>query len=372
MANITDDIIKRFNNEDVIKLSDKDGFKEMKSWAHTGSSELDYNLRIMGFPTGIIEIAGPSRSGKTTLGLTGMKHFLKENPELGVAVILSSENRDSKEYAVQLGINPSKIIVMKIRYVEKMFMMVKKLLDDVDTLFKEYKMGEPKFYFLWDSLGATLSKSELDTMEENTDTLSKKFIKGDDITEMKHEKIGAFAKPAKMFAKFLMGEMYTRTIHFVMLNHQYDTIAGFGQHSKKKSTGGEWVELLSTLRLSTTIGKHEKIDDTEVAQVTYVKVVKNDFGSRQETAIRILLGYGIILSEEDIEFALDNGILKKEGAKKITYLGDKMKWTSVRELFALYDTNNKMIPVLHAQIRKARNKELLALKAKIEEDFEKK
>ena len=62
--NIIDAIVKKFNNEDVIKFADKDGFKEVKSWAHTGSPTLDFNLNTFGLPTGIIEIAGKSRSGK--------------------------------------------------------------------------------------------------------------------------------------------------------------------------------------------------------------------------------------------------------------------------------------------------------------------
>ena len=309
--NIIDSIVKKFNNEDVIKFADKDGFKEVKSWAHTGSPMLDFNLNTLGLPTGIIEIAGKSRSGKTTLGLMAMKSFLKENPNDGIAVILSSENRDNKDYALKLGIDVNRIIIIKIRYVEKMFMMVKKLLDDTDQLFKENNMGKPKYFFMWDSIGATLSKSELDTMEENTETLSKKFDRGDDINDLKHEKVGAFAKSAKMFAKFLLGECYSRVIHFIMLNHQYETIGGLGQ-SVRKSTGGEWVELMPTIRLSMKLKGHERIDDEEVAQITEVKVVKNDFGSRKKTDIRILLGYGIILSEDDINYALETGILQKE------------------------------------------------------------
>lgn len=358
---IIDSIVKRFNSEDVIKFADKDGFKEIKSWAHTGSPTLDFNLRTFGLPTGIIEIAGKSRSGKTTLGLMAMKSFLKDNPDDGIAVILSSENRDNKDYAMQLGIDTNRIIIIKIRYVEKMFMMVSKLLSDVDALFAEKKLGKPKFFFLWDSIGATLSKSELDTMEENTETLSKKMDKGDDIGDLKHEKVGAFAKSAKMFAKFLMGEMYSRVIHFVMLNHQYDTIGGMGM-AVRKSTGGEWVELLPTIRLSMKLKGHEKLGDEEVAQITEVKVVKNDFGSRKKTDIRILLGYGIILSEDDIDYALEAGILQKEGAKKISFMNGKLKWSSPREFFNLYYDKNKFLNVLHTKIKSSMQKDLIELK----------
>lgn len=357
---LIDKIVKNFNSKDVIKFSEKDGFSEIPSWAHTGSPSLDYNLNTFGLPTGIIEIAGRSRSGKTTLGLVAMSDFLKNN-ENGIAVILSSENRDNKDYAIKLGLPIDRVIIVKIRFVEDMFMKVKVLLDDVTKLFNEEKLGNPKFYFLWDSLGATLSKSELDTMEENTKTLTKKMEKGEDIKDLKHEKIGAFAKSAKMFAKFLMGEMYSRVIHFVILNHQYETIGGMGM-SMRKSTGGEWVELLPCIRLSMRLKKHEKIDEVEVAQITEVKVIKNDFGSRKRTDIRILLGYGIILSQEDIDYALEVGILKKESVKKVSFMNSKLTWSSPRELFKKYYEKNKFLPILEKKIMKSMHNDLLEFK----------
>ena len=369
---IIDKIVQKFNSEDVIKFSDKDGFKDIKSWAHTGSPTLDYNLRTFGLPTGIIEIAGKSRSGKTTLGLMAMKYFLQENPDDGIAVILSSENRDNKDYALQLGLPVSRIIIVKVKYVEAMFMQVKKLIMDADEVMKEMKM-KPKFFFLWDSLGATLSKSELDTMEENTKRMEKELQRGTEVEdiELKNEKMMAFAKEAKKFAKSIMSEMYTHVMHFVMLNHQYEQ-STMGV-TTRKSTGGEWVELMPTLRLSMKLKNHEKIDDVEVAQITEVKVVKNDFGSRKKTDIRILLGYGIILSQDDIDYALENGILKKEGAKKVSFMNGHLSWSSPRELFNLYYEHNKMLKVLHNKIKKSMQSDLVALKeslAKVLEEEE--
>lgn len=358
---IIDKIVQKFNSEDVIKFSDKDGFKDIKSWAHTGSPTLDYNLRTFGLPTGIIEIAGKSRSGKTTLGLMAMKYFLQENPEDGIAVILSSENRDNKDYALQLGLPVNRIIIVKVKYVEAMFMQVKKLIMDADEILKEEKM-KPKFFFLWDSLGATLSKSELDTMEENTKRMEKELQRGTEVEdiELKNEKMMAFAKEAKKFAKSIMSEMYSHVMHFVMLNHQYEQ-STMGV-TTRKSTGGEWVELLPTLRLSMKLKTHEKIDDVEVAQITEVKVVKNDFGSRQKTDIRILLGYGIILSQDDIDYALEVGILKKEGAKKMSFMNGKLTWSSPRELFKHYYDHNKFLKILHNKIRRSMQNDLTELR----------
>lgn len=367
--NLIDKIVQKFNSDDVIKFSDKDGFSEVKSWAHTGSPTLDYNLRTFGLPTGIIEIAGKSRSGKTTLGLMAMKYFLKENPDNGVAVILSSENRDNKDYALQLGLPVNQIIIVKVRYVEAMFLQVKKLINDAKEVLKAEKLT-PKFYFLWDSLGATLSKSELDTLEENTKLLDKELQRGTEVEDiaLKNEKMMAFAKEAKKFAKFIMSEMYNNIMHFVMLNHQYEqSTMGI---TTRKSTGGEWVSLLPCLRLSMKLKNHEKIDDVEVAQITEVSVVKNDFGSRKKTDIRILLGYGIILSQDDIDYALEMGILKKEGAKKVSFMNGKLSWSTPRELFKLYYEHNKFLSVLQNKIKKSMQKDLIDFRKKLLENAE--
>ena len=103
---IIDKIVKKFNSEDVIKFSDKDGFTAVKSWCHTGSPSLDYNLHTFGLPTGIIEIAGMSRSGKTTLGLMAMKAFLKENPDDGRALYYV---KDKEFFEMFLGIYYDKV-----------------------------------------------------------------------------------------------------------------------------------------------------------------------------------------------------------------------------------------------------------------------
>jgi RecA/RadA recombinase len=355
MKGIIEKLVSKFNSDDAVKFSEKDNFKENKSWASTGCPELEYNLGILGLPTGIIEIAGVSRSGKTTLGLVAMSNFLKKEKD-GIAIILSSENRDNKDYAVRLGIDPERVMILKIRYVEDMFMKVKKIITDTKDIFQSEKLGTPKFFFLWDSLGATLSKAELDTMEENTDMMEKKMAKGEELEKMKHEKLGAFAKPAKMFAKFLIGEMYDNIIHFIILNHVYDTMGG--PVSGKKSGGGNWVEFMPCIRLRTALIGHEKLDEIEIAQFTEVKVIKNDFGSRRKTVVEILLGKGFVLSQNDIEFAIEKGILKKEGAKKVSF-NDKLSWNSKRTFYKLYEEQPKMMEIISKKIQSARHKDIL-------------
>lgn len=359
-------LVKKFDHEDVISFSDKDNFKEIKSWAFTGSPTLEKNIGVLGLPTGMVEIAGPSRSGKTTIGIQAMSNFLDED-ENHIAVILSSENRDNKEYAKKMGIDPARVMIIRIRYVEDMFMKVKKTIDDAVEIFKEEKLGSPKFFFLWDSIGATLSKAELDTMDENTAMMEKKLAKGENLDKMKHEKMGAFAKSAKMFAKYITAEMYDKVVHFIMLNHVYETMNPMGG-AGKKSGGGTWVEFFPCLRLRMTLVGHEKIDETEVAQYSEIKVVKNDFGKRKSTKVEILLGKGIILSQDDIDYGISKGIIKKESAKKHSFLSGKYSWISKRTFYDLYESNPKAMKLLTKKIATAIHKDILKERSETDED----
>lgn len=362
--NIIDKLVKRFDNENIIKFADKDAFADMQSWAFTGSPTLDYNLGTFGLPQGITEISGVSRGGKTTVALEAMHYFQKENPDTAVCIILSSENRDNKDYARRLGVDVNNVMIVKITFVEEMFLFVKQIIDGTNELFKESKRKDkPRFFFIWDSLGATLSLSEKSTLEENNANLTKALSKGNTLDALKNEKIGSFAKEAKKFAKYIIGEMYSNIIHFVILNHVYDTITGMGI-STKKSTGGSWIEYMPTLRLMMSPRGMEKLDDEEVAQLSTVKVVKNDFGFRRKTTVRILLGEGIILSDDDIQYAVEKGIIKKEGARKLSFLNGKLSWQSPRDFYNLYHNRNKFLPILTQKIRKAMEQDLLKEKAK--------
>ena len=119
------------------------------------------------------------------------------------------------------------------------------------------------------------------------------------------------------------------------------------------------------MRFSLKVKANEKVDDAEVSQITEVKPIKNDFGSRKKTEIRILFGYGVILSEGEIQYAIERGILKKVGARKITFMDGKMSWCSLKEFFNLYYNHNKYLPILYAKIKKSFDNDLLDMKKKL-------
>jgi RecA/RadA recombinase len=77
--NLIDRLIDKVGNSDMEKLSERNYFKDNnRIWAKTGCPELETNIGGFGFPIGLTEVAGSSKSGKTTLALTGMRNFQKD------------------------------------------------------------------------------------------------------------------------------------------------------------------------------------------------------------------------------------------------------------------------------------------------------
>jgi recombination protein RecA len=349
---IINKLTKMFNETDVIKFADKDNFNDVVSWIPSGVPSLDFTMGTLGYPPGVVEIAGKSRSGKTTLGLTAIKYFQKQHREDGVAIILSSENRDNKQYAKKMGVDVDNVIIIKSKYVEDLFFKLQLNINYVKKIWADEKReGKPPIVIMWDSVGATLSRAEFETFTENVKKMEKSLEKGTKF-EIDHAQVASFAKNAKMMVKAILGNLYEDNITLIAINHTGDKIGNM--QKGRKSYGGEWVEYLPTIRLETLLIKHISLDDVEVAQITKIKIVKNDFGTREPAEIEILLGVGVVLSESDINFAVENGIITKEGTK-FSFMGGKLTWKSPRTFYQLYNDGNKLLDILYSKIQKIRH-----------------
>jgi hypothetical protein len=284
-----------------------------------------------------------------------MKNFQKKYPD-GLCVILSSENRDNKLYAEKIGVNTENVIIIKSKFVDDLFFRFQILIDETEAIWKEEKLpGKPKIYAFWDSIGSTLARGELSTFKENV-AISRKNAEKGTATEFKHVKMADFAKSAKSSVKSILAQLYEKDIIFICLNH---LIADFNTGGYN-STGGGWIEYIPYARIRTIFKEWIRLDDVEVAQTGIIKVEKNDFGSRKKTEFTILLGEGIVLSSEDIEYGVEKGIIKKESATKYSFL--KMSWNSPRTFFKLYKDKNKFLSILHQKITSERHKDVLSEK----------
>lgn len=366
---IAEKLIKRFSNEDAFKLSDKKQFIESE-WTSTGIPILDYNIGGFGYNKGYIEISGASKGGKSTIALTGMREHQKRNPN-GLRVILSTEEREHKLYSEQIGVDTNDVIILRSRFVEDLFFKFQQLIDELELLWKEEKLpGKPKVYAMLDSIGALNSRADLATFNENVSLHKKASEKGTKL-ELKNAKIGDFAKTFKTCMKAILSQLYEKDIVFVALNHYYESIGGMGQPTKV-STGGKSVEYLPNLRLRVDRIGDEKLEingqQEVIAQKSKITIIKNDWGGRRATEINILLGYGITLSQEDIDYAVEKGIVKKHTEKKYSFMNEKMSWSSPRTFYQLYKDNNKLLQVLNTKLVQERHKDTIKEKNLQEEN----
>jgi hypothetical protein len=77
------------------------------------------------------------------------------------------------------------------------------------------------------------------------------------------------------------------------------------------------------------------------------------------------------LSQEDIKFGIEKGILKKHGIAGASYMNGKIKWGSRKELYELYKNHNPFLKLLNKQLIKAAHEDVLKKRQKEEEIYRK-
>lgn len=343
MAGILSKIVQRLDSESVIHFSDIDYFGDQKNWISTGSPILDYNLRTMGYPAGIVEVRGASQSGKTTFSLEAMKACINAYKDRAIVTILSSERRDNKDLAHQIGVDVDNVIIAKTRTIEKMFSEMSRIVDETNKIWKEAEIeGRPRFLFVWDSLGQTVAKQEAEALD------TRKNAKRGTQDEDKNAAMGAAARAISLGLRGAASLMDENEITFFIINRAYDNMGSPG----KSSYGGKAMEFWPTMRLELVRVESFKTGETEIGQRTQVYTVKTDFDRpKQKFNVEIGYGYGIVLGKDDIEFGIKHGILKKHGAYGAKF-NDKLSWQNRKDLYQHYENKTPMLKVLLTKLTK--------------------
>lgn len=379
-------LVDKFDNDHTSSFSDLDAFSVESSWISTGSPSLDYNLRTFGFPTGIVEVRGESQSGKTTMSLMTMLQAQREYDSKVVLTILSSERRDNKIYAMQIGVNVKEILVHRVVTVEDVFNKIHNTIARATTALEEQlsdsvleenvkmkkgseshkeaietakkEFGRLRYVFIWDALGQTVSASELKKAKENAEK---------DETGM--AAIAGAARALSSGLRSFMGLMDEEQVTLFVVNRPYDNADG--GPGIKKSYGGKAIMLFPTMRLELARIEGVKIGDAEVGQITQVLTLKNDFDSpKQKFKVEIGYGLGFVLTGEDVEMGIEAGILEKFGQNGAVFkMGKKeLKWKTRRELYALYEERSPLLFILIRKLIKiSHDKVLTERKAKEEQ-----
>lgn len=359
MSKITDKLISRFDSNKVFKFSEIDPFNEESSWLTTYSPSLDLGLKTHGLPTGIVEIRGDSQAGKTTFTLMllkGAQEFYGDNL---IPVILSSERRDNKPYAEQVGIRTEDIPIFRVKMLEDVFNKIQQVLYDVQEMIekKEITMvGKPRFLFIWDSLGQTIAKQEKDAMAKRA-TVREVNTKQAKEDETKNAAMGASARALSMGLRSTIGLSDEFDLTLVIINRAYENMGG---HGGKTSYGGQAITYYPNLRLELYRKKGIEVSEEEVGQVTVVKTIKTDYDKpKQEFEVEIGYGYGFVLSATDLQIGFDAGILKKHGQFGASFMNGKLKWGTRKELYALYEKKDPLLKVLTKKLIKIAHEQVL-------------
>lgn len=368
--NIAQRLVQKFNdgnNSGTSSFEDVENFDPEESWFSTGSPYLDYSLSTFGYPLGIVEVRGDSQSGKTTLSLHAMKQVLLEYGDAAIVVILSSERRDNKYYAKQIGVPVDKILVHKVKSVEDVFNKIhetirqsnltlieaieeqvidsgiKKTSDKFKKTVQEElnEFGGFRFLFVWDALGQTVSSQELAKAKDNA-------MKG----ETGQAAMASSARALGAGLRSVVGYTDEEELTLYIINRPYDVIGG--NVPSKKSYGGKAIELYPCMRLELARTGGVKVGTEEVGQRTQVKVIKSDFGQvKHKYEIEIGYGLGIVLSDGDFDMGKKAGILEKNGHGYTFKMGKKeLSWSSRAELYDLYRERDPMLKVLISQLTK--------------------
>lgn len=368
-------LVSKMKSDDITLFSKKELFKKEAAWTPTGIPQLDFHLGTLGFPVGLTEVYGISKSGKTTICLSGMSRHQKKYDEDAVCIILSSERRDNKEYATEMGVNVEDVIIIASKYIEDLIYKLINTLDDLAVVWKEEKReGKPRPYIMWDSIGNTLSRAEAETLAENAKIVRKNTEDGTK-KELKHAQMGSFAKNAKQLMKGLIGRLYDEEIIMVAINHTIDDF----NTGQKVSGGGGWKEFMPTLRLHVVHkellklpekdGKGKDIE-VEVGQISNVRIIKNDFGSRRVTEMPILFGYGVMMNDDDIKYLIEQEVLEMDGKTKVVFMDGKLSWTTKRTFYQLYREKSKYLTLLHMKLESLRHADVLVEKLKNSKNYE--
>jgi recombination protein RecA len=283
-------IESKYGEGSIMKLGDKP--KVNVSAIPTGSVGLDMALGIGGMPRGrIIEIFGPESSGKTTLAL----HVVAEAQKLGgVCAYIDAEHAMDPEYAKNLGVKTSELLISQPDHGEQ-------ALDIVEALVRSGKLD----VVVIDSVAALTPKDE---------------IEGD----MGSHHVG---KQARLMSQALrkLTAIVARSKTVVIFINQIRMQIGVMFGNPETTPGGKALKFYTSVRLDIRRIAQIKKGEDVVGSRTRVKVVKNKVAAPfKQTEFDIIYGEGISHEGEIIALGEQCKVISKSGAS-YSYIPNKPK-----------------------------------------------
>lgn len=220
----------------------------------------------------IVQIAGDSDTGKTSLALEAIKRA----QEQGYGVIyVETEGKTGKADLLAKGINPEGVLTVSSGITEEAFDGALKLWDQ---FFNDYP--KEKLLLVYDSYGNTVSlrDSALDLTKDS-------------------QKPGGAAKTNRMGINTMVARMQTDPVAILIINYTYDNIGSVGQ----TNAGGKGLNFFSMLTLQAKrtgwIEPTRKGQKVRIGALVKWRVYKNHYAKSlfDESGNQILLPAAIDL-----------------------------------------------------------------------------
>lgn len=233
-----------------------------------------------GVSSGITILAGPSKMGKTFIGLIFVKAYLDKYPD-SVCIFLDTEFGAGKGYFERLHIDTERIIHMPIKNIEEAKFALTGIYDKMER-------GERVITF-FDSIGNIASKKEMDDA-----------IDGKSVQDMSR------AKQLKSFFRIITPYVNLLNIPFIGINHTYQTTDFFPTTTM---SGGSGVQYSANTVLF--LSKSKDKDGTSLIGFDFkLKAEKSRF-IREGSVFSMNVSFeeGIDPYSDLFDFALESGFI---------------------------------------------------------------
>lgn len=240
----------------------------------TGTLALDKQIGGVrgGWPIGrITEVAAWESVGKSTL----LDQSLAQVQRMGgVGALIDSERARDSRYTATLGVDTTKLITKNVTTVEETFAAIDAILDVQEKIasLAARKGGKPPpLLIVWDSVGGTPTKAELEGDADD-------------------QHVASAAKAIKRnFRRIAHRIAHLRTA-LVCANHFYQDIGPF---ASLKTYGGSGMRYFTSLRLWLTRKSEVKIGTAVLGHIVEAKIRKTRIrASRTPQEVALLYGAG--------------------------------------------------------------------------------
>lgn len=238
-----------------------------------------------GLSSGLIQIAGKSKSFKSLFGLMMVKAYL-DNDKDAICLFYDSEFGTPKSYFTSLNIDTSRIIHIPITNIEELKFDIMKQLDPKDGI-----SDKDKVIIFVDSIGNLASKKEVEDAENEKS-----------VADMSR------AKQLKSVFRMVTPKLTLLDIPMICINHTYESQ---GMFPTSVVSGGTGIEYSSNTVF--IIGKAQEKDGTDLTGFKFTININKSRFVKEKSKIPVYVDFkeGIRKYTGLFDIAIETGDLEK-------------------------------------------------------------